>query len=216
MVRPRLEFPVDNMAVYAIGDIHGYTMPLRQLLSRHRFSSEDTVVFLGDYVDKGPDVAGTLQVLSELATSGNFVFLRGNHDQLLIDAFLDPEKIAVWECLAGGLPLASYGSGSTADLLRTLPVAHTDFLINRCRDYYEIGGYIMVHGGIRPHLAPAEEDQEHLQWLTLSAAAAHLSGRTVVCGHSAQATGQIVDLGHTICIDTGITDGTIIEGRLNR
>ena len=69
------------MARFAIGDIHGNSNQLRALLPLLQISKSDTLVFLGDYVDKGPDVAGTLEFLSSLSTHSNFVFLRGNHDQ---------------------------------------------------------------------------------------------------------------------------------------
>ena len=105
------------MALYAIGDIHGYAQPVDALLSSMDFTDDDTVIFLGDYVDKGPDVAGTLQLLSELSARENFIFLRGNHDQLVIDALHDSKKISLWECLSGESPLSSYGEGDTATLL---------------------------------------------------------------------------------------------------
>ena len=81
------------------------------------------------------------------------------------------------------------------------------FIEERCRNFHETDSFIFAHAGIRPHISPSEEDIERLQWTTLASAASHLSGRTVVCGHSSQETGRIADLGHTICIDTGITKG---------
>ncbi len=133
--------------------------------------------------------------------------LRGNHDQSLLDAYRDENSMGLWEPLAGEAPLASYGKAETGDLIRRLPSTHIEFLEARCRDYYETDDFIFVHGGIRPHVAPADEETDRLQRTTLSLAAPHLSGRTVVCGHSSQGSGRIVDLGHTICIDTGIHKG---------
>jgi serine/threonine protein phosphatase 1 len=156
------------MKIFAIGDIHGHLVALEALLEVVPFSTGDLLVFLGDYVDKGPDVRGVLDFLCAFSGRPNTVFLRGNHDQMLVDACLDSSKIGIWECLAGPDPLASYGAGSTEELL------------------------------------------DHLQWLTLSMALPHDSGRTVVCGHSALASGQIADLSHTICIDTGISKGGLL------
>ena len=198
------------MALFAIGDIHGHIQSLEALLATHQFSQEDSVVFLGDYVDKGPDVAGTLDMLVKLSDHSNFIFLRGNHDQLFLDACLDSTHVSLWECLAGDAPLSSYGSGDTSKLIASIPDSHIHFLRDRCQDYYEDDEFILVHGGIQQHLAPADDDIDHLYWLTLSMAAPHFSGRTVVCGHSSQMSGRIVDLGHTICIDTGITKGGAI------
>lgn len=197
----------DFMRLLAIGDIHGFTEPLRVLLDEVAPTSSDTLIFLGDYVDKGPDVAGTLNLLVQLQSTINCVFLRGNHDQLLIDAFRHPDKVTMWECLAGENPLASYGSGRSEDVLKTIPDHHIEFLERECRDYFETDDFIFVHGGIRPHMDPRDEEIERLQWTTLSLAAPHLSGKTIICGHSSQESGRIVDLSHTICIDTGITKG---------
>lgn len=198
------------MPLFAVGDIHGHTAALVALLGEVRPSSSDQVVFLGDYVDKGPDVAGTLEMLSKLGQEHDWIFLRGNHDQMMLNAYRDPSTFAVWECLAGEAPLASYGSGSTETLLRSLPPHHIRFLEERCCNYHETDSFIFVHAGIRPHVSPEDEDIERLQWTTLSSAEPHESGKTVICGHSSQASGRIVDLRHTICIDTGITKGNYI------
>jgi len=168
---------------------------------------DDLLVFLGDYVDKGPDVRGVIDYLLCLSKTHNAVFLRGNHDQMMIDAYREPMKMAIWECLAGENPLSSYGNGRTALLLDKVPSEHWSFLESACRDYFATPDYIFVHGGIQPHVHPADEAPDRLQWMTLSVAEKHLSGRTVICGHSAQRSGEITDLGHTICIDTNITHG---------
>lgn len=198
------------MRLLAIGDIHGYTTALRALLGKVRPTSADRVVFLGDYVDKGPDTAGTLELVSGLSLEHDWIFLRGNHDQTMIDAYRDPSEVPTWECLAGEAPLASYGSGSSGDLLRKLPEHHVRFLEERCRDYYETDSFLFVHAGIRAHVPPSREDAEYLHWKRVESAVPHDSGRTVVCGHSSQETGRIVDLGHTICIDTGISRGRFL------
>lgn len=195
------------MKIFAIGDIHGHLTALEALLEVVPFSPDDLVIFLGDYVDKGPDVRDVLEFFCDFADRPNTVFLRGNHDQMLVDAHLDPSKFPIWECLAGTDPLASYGAGATDELLCRIPKHHWHFLRHRCVDHFETDRFLFVHGGIRPDRSPDEEDIEHLHWLTLTMSAPHQSGRTVVCGHSAQASGQIADLGHTIYIDTGITKG---------
>ena len=125
------------MRLLAIGDIHGHRMAFEALLEEVRPTSADKVVFLGDYVDKGPDVAGTLDLLCELGEQNDWVFLRGNHDQLMIDAIRDPATLEVWECLSGGAPLVSYGPGLLKDQLLRVPGKHVRFLEERCRDFYE-------------------------------------------------------------------------------
>ncbi|MCW1885309.1 metallophosphoesterase [Luteolibacter flavescens] len=198
------------MSIFVIGDIHGYLEALDALLGSIPIREEDVLIFLGDYVNKGPHVREVLNRLVEISARPNTVFLRGNHDQMLLDAHLDPPKYSIWESLAGDSPLASYGDGESGELIHRIPESHWDFLGRTCVDFFETGRFIFVHAGIRAHLSPAEEDADHLHWLTLSMAQSHLSNRLVVCGHSAQATGTIADLGHTICIDTGITKGKFL------
>lgn len=200
----------NSMRLLSIGDIHGYTTALKALLCEIRLESGDQLVFLGDYVDKGPDVAGTLEFLSNLSLEHDWIFLRGNHDQMMLDAYQDPSIFGVWECLSGDSPLSSYGSGSTEELLRRVPAHHMSFLRDRCQNFHETESFIFTHAGIRPHISPSDEDIERLQWTVLSSSAPHFSGRTVICGHSSQESGCIADLGHTICIDTGITKGKFL------
>lgn len=192
--------------IFAIGDIHGHSKALDALMAALPLRSEDHLVFLGDYVDKGPDVKGVLDRLVKLSSRPRTVFLRGNHDQMLLDA-RDPVKFAIWECLAGDDPLTGYGEGAPADILREIPSSHWHFLETTCVDFLEHGAFIFVHAGIRPDSKPEEEDQERLHWQTLGMALPHSSGKTVVCGHSAQQSFRIADLGHTVCVDTGITKG---------
>lgn len=193
--------------VFAIGDIHGHTRALEALLASIPLSDGDWLIFLGDYVDKGPDVKGTLEILCSLASRPRTIFLRGNHDQIFLDAHLDPTKFLVWETLAGYNSLASYGAGSSEELMRVVPFHHWYFLESTCVNWHETDDFIFVHGGIRSSKSPAEEESERLQWMTLSMALPHRSGRTVICGHTRNEFGRITDLGHTICIDTGITKG---------
>jgi serine/threonine protein phosphatase 1 len=203
--RVALGQPFEIVRLLAIGDIHGHLCALDSLLEAVGLRDDDQLVFLGDYVDKGPNVKGVIDRLLEIATTRKAIFLRGNHDQMMADALRDTSKISVWECLGGEKPLASYGEGTLADLIRKVPAEHRLFLEEICADYFVTADYIFVHGGIRAHVEPFEEDRERLLWTTLSLAERHASGRTVICGHSSQRSGAIADLGHTICIDTGIT-----------
>lgn len=198
------------MVTYVVGDIHGHLTALESLLESIPLTPDDRLIFLGDYVDKGPDVNGVLDLFSDLSTRPNTIFIRGNHDQMLLDARRDPSKLAIWEGLAGNDPLASYGQGDSRDLITQVPPQHWHFLQETCVDHFETERFIFVHGGIRPDRSPEEEDIERLHWTTLSMAQPHGSGKTVVCGHSAIESGRIADLGHTICIDTGISKGCFL------
>jgi serine/threonine protein phosphatase 1 len=191
----------------AIGDIHGHLAALDALLVAVQPQPTDQFIFLGDYVDKGPNVRGVIDRLIAFGASHRAIFLCGNHDHMMIEARRDPVQIAVWQCLGGESPLASYSPSNLALAMEAVPAAHWDFLENQCRDYFETPRHIFVHGGIRASIEPHLEEKERLYWTTLGFAEPHSSGRTVVCGHTAQTTGHIADLGHTLCIDTAISKG---------
>ena len=198
------------MSIFTIGDIHGHLVALDALLANLPVGPDDTIVFLGDYVNKGPDVSGTLDRLYALCKTTDHIFLRGNHDQIMIDAHHKASKIPIWESLNGEESLLSYGPGSADEVIQMVPEQHWWFLEHVCRNFYETDDYIFVHGGLRSHVSPKKEKPERLLWTTLNHAAPHESGKTLVCGHSAQKNGRIADLGHTICIDTAMGKGVLL------
>lgn len=167
-------------------------------------------MFLGDYVNKGPDAKGVIDLLLEVGARQKSVFIRGNHDQMLINARHD--ALSCWKlaALGGKRWLNSYGRGKFDDTLSKVPADHWHFLEEVCRNFLETKRAIYVHGGLRPLLDPDKEEPGRMQSMRLDVAAPHYSGKTVICGHSAQASGKIVDLGHTIGIDTGIAKGALL------
>src|SRR5262245_19261404 len=109
------------MRTLAIGDIHGHLVALEALLAAVQPQPTDQFIFLGDYVDKGPNVRGVLDRLLAFGTSHRAIFLRGNHDHMMIEARRDPVQIAVWHCLGGEAPLASYSSANLALAMEAVP-----------------------------------------------------------------------------------------------
>jgi serine/threonine protein phosphatase 1 len=93
-----------------------------------------------------------------------------------------------------------------------IPLEPLRFLEERCRDSYEDGDFISVHGGAQSHVDPGDETTDRLHRTTLRNAQAHRSGRIVICGHSSQKSGRISDLGRTICIETGLTSKGSLAG----
>ncbi|MDZ7618382.1 MAG: metallophosphoesterase family protein, partial [Patescibacteria group bacterium] len=186
----------------AIGDIHGYSAALRAVLDAIAPSKCDTIVTLGDYVDRGPDSRGVLDMLIELADRCRLVALLGNHDQLFLQvcegedgAFID------WLAFGGDATLDSYGGK-----LRNVPARHLDFL-RACPRFFETTDYAFVHANYRPETAFAQQPDEVLLWESLRSRVPlrHVSGKVVVVGHTAQKNpGGILDLGHLVCIDTWV------------
>ena len=101
-------------------------------------------------------------------------------------------------CKFGGIEaLASYGVNKAKDL----PIEHLNF-IAKCEDYLESDDFIFVHAWCDPDVSIDKNSGETLRWTSLpKVPTPHSSGKTVICGHTAQK--QILDLGHTCCIDTG-------------
>lgn len=194
------------MRTLAIGDIHGASSALDALLAAVKPTSADTLVFLGDYVDRGPDTRGVLDRL--LALRSGFptaVFLRGNHELMMTRARRDRGELRMWLSVGGAQALASYGRApGLTGRLDDVPAEHWEFMETHCRDWHETDTHIFVHANLDPGMAPDEQPEEMLFWefLNPSWQAPHVSGKTVVCGHTSQKSGTVLDLGHTVCIDT--------------
>lgn len=194
--------------VLAIGDIHGCLRALEGVLDMARPGPEDTVVALGDYIDRGPDSRGVVERLLALAAETRLVPLLGNHEEMLLLARKKRYDLRLWLGYGGAQTLASYGVAGEAgaiDLgaLRAIPEAHWSFFERACRDAWETETHIFTHATLEPDRPVAEQPAEALRWNLLDEAwPAHGSGKTVVCGHTNQRSGRPLDLGHTICIDT--------------
>jgi serine/threonine protein phosphatase 1 len=176
--------------ILAVGDIHGRYDLLEQVLDRlaPRFGPQTRLVFLGDYIDRGPD---SRQVVERLIALGRerpeTVFLKGNHEELLLDA-LEGRRVELW-LLNGGLEtLASYGldhEAPTAETIARLPAGHLEFF-RGLRLYFESDSYVLVHAGVDPELGLAEQDARDLLWIRdqFFQAPGHRLGKTVVFGHT--------------------------------
>lgn len=207
--------------VYAIGDIHGEADLLRRLLERLRQDMAErsdlaaTVIFLGDYIDRGPDSRGVLDLLLADPLPGAKVrFLRGNHEQTILEFLVDPLAAADWLRFGGVETLASYGlrapPGPTgpdrlrqlaAGLAERLPPAHLSFLRTTSL-MVAVGDYVFVHAGIRPGIPLNQQKQDDLLWIRdgfidTSFRASHV----IVHGHTI--SDEPVLLPHRIGLDTG-------------
>ena len=192
----------DGRTIYAVGDIHGR---LDLLEAAHRAIDEDkqklgstrvSEIYLGDYIDRGPNPAGVVSHLIQRARHVNAIFLRGNHEQILL-SFIDGEPcLDDWRTLGGTPTLLSYQlePGSLARdvpqetvraaLLSKLPSDHQRFYAET-GSYCDAKPYLFVHAGIRP--AVKLEDQSLTDLLTIRAEFLEFGGdlgRIVVHGHS--------------------------------
>jgi len=189
------------LRVLAVGDIHGCTRAFDTLLRAVELQFGDTLVTLGDYVDRGPDSKGALDRLIELEGRSDIslVPILGNHDQMMLEA--REGQGDAWLRGYGASTLESYGLG--AEDLEEIPADHWAFL-GRCVDYYETTHHIFVHANADPDQDLADTPVYMLRWEQIRAESSrpHESGKTLICGHSSQKNGRPLNLGHAVCIDT--------------
>ena len=190
------------MRTIAVGDIHGCAKALRSLLEALQPTPEDCIVFLGDYVDRGPDSKGVISQLLELRERCQTVFLLGNHEIMFRGALrgLEPE---LWLDNGGRQTVTSYGGR-----LDYVSRDHIEFLEN-CLPYFETDKHIFVHANLSEDLPLREQTEHTLFWEHLSARipGPHHSGKHVFCGHTPQPYGAVGSFGHLTCLDTGCVGG---------
>ena len=182
----------------AIGDIHGCSAALRALVEAINPTAKDTLVLLGDYVDRGPDSRGVLDQLLELEKRCRVMPLLGNHELMLLEALANPYSIEPWKECGGAQTLASYGGR-----IGNIPEEHWAFM-RRCRRYYETTTHFFVHANYDADLPLDEQPDYLLFWehLIFCRPRPHENGKIAVVGHTSQRTGHILDGGHVICLDT--------------
>lgn len=181
----------------AVGDIHGCAAALEAILNIVRPDASDTLITLGDYIDRGPDSRKVLEALLQLSRICRLVPLKGNHELLMLRALEVPEQMPFWMQSGGLATLASYGG------MKEIPREHIEFVWD-CVDYYETARHLFVHASYQPELPLDEQREYELFWqhLNLVLPAPHYSGKVAVVGHTPQRSGEVLDGGHILCIDT--------------
>lgn len=182
----------------AVGDVHGCSKALAALIGAIEPTRDDTIVMLGDYVNRGPDSRGVLDTLIELQRRCRLIPILGNHDEMLLQA-------RAW------LPRTTHPKGSKdsrsgrdwgRELSRLTP-ANISFL-EHCVAYFETDTHIYVHAAYDPAQPMSRQPEALLRWHSLrdGIPRAHDSGKIVIAGHTSQKSGKILNLGHIVCIDT--------------
>ena len=189
------------MAIYAIGDIHGSLKALKTIFKQGLIKSDDTVVFLGDYVNRGPNSKGVFDWLIKRKEEFNFEFILGNHDIMMLNARNSPKKIGEWLKSGGTNTLDSYGIIDDPNWVNRIDQAHWNFL-DTCLPYLEIGKFIFVHAGLDKDKDLEEQNEYHLFWKKFENPQMYDIEKKVICGHTSRKNGKIADFGHTICIHT--------------
>jgi serine/threonine protein phosphatase 1 len=224
------------MRIYVIGDIHGRADLLDNLARQIDVdlkSAPKTVVtvFLGDYIDRGPQSQAVVDRLCRCAFPTPIVTLRGNHEQMMLDAFDDHTVFASWRQFGGLETLMSYGvdvsqimrglafEQARTQLLEKTPAAHRKFLESLSATH-ELGDYFFCHAGVRPGVALARQAAADLLWIRdefVESPAFH--GKIVVHGHTP--VGEPDVRPNRINIDTGayatgVLTCLVLEGATRR
>ncbi len=183
-----------NSRTIAIGDIHGCSAALDALIEAIHPRPEDTIVTMGDYINRGPDTPGVIERLIELKDRCRLVPLLGNHEDILFEALADRYRLDYLIWVGGDATLDSYGTDRRLSLI---PADHIEFL-ESCLDYHETESHIFEHASYKPDLPMGEQTTPILRWKRLreSVPKPHFSGKTVITGHTSQKNGEILDLGH--------------------
>ncbi len=187
------------MRTIAVGDIHGCRASLEALAEYAGFGRGDTIVTLGDYVDRGPDTRGVIDFLLALGEEVKLVPLVGNHEVIMMEARDSPGSLLSWmdPRVGGAATLDSYD----AQDFGAIPAEHWKF-ISEAGMYYEMETHFFVHANAVAHLPLEEQSTMVLLWERFDHPLPHQSGKIMVCGHTSQKSGMPVNLGHAICIDT--------------
>jgi len=153
----------------ALGDIHGHYNMLRELIKKIEPEKEDKFVFLGDYIDRGKHGNEVIEFLLDFKEEYNCTFLRGNHEDMLLD-FLGLDKKAkygeAYLFNGGKNTMISYAGGivNKRKFKKTIPQNHLDFFMDT-RVYYVHGKYLFVHGGIKSGVPIEKQKREDILWL---------------------------------------------------
>jgi serine/threonine protein phosphatase 1 len=211
------------MRVYAIGDIHGRIDLLQRIEQRITVDVQaipagvqSTVVYLGDYIDRGPDSNAVIQhLMTRPPVAGVDIFLKGNHEQSLLDFLDDPHRVAAqWFDFGGIATLMSYGIREAPskvqagrfdelhdELAAAIPPDQLAFL-RSLKLSWEAGDYFFVHAGIDPRQPMDRQGPESMLWIReeFISAEGPFSHR-IVHGHTI--VPEVEFLPHRIAVDTG-------------
>jgi serine/threonine protein phosphatase 1 len=166
----------------AVGDIHGCLEDLERLMARVQPCPEDQVVFLGDYIDRGPNSKGVIDYLMALGRRfPHTIFLKGNHEEMFLN-FVDGRNQLLFLYNGGETTLQSYQEETGI----RIPKSHLDFF-QGLRLYHETERFIFVHAGLRPGIPLKEQNKRDLLWIREEFILSGYDwGKTVVFGHTPQ------------------------------
>lgn len=171
------------MRTFVITDIHGNNEAFRKALKYVKLKKTDTLILLGDYIDKGYDSKGVLDTILLLQESGfNLICLKGNHEQMLLDSLNDTAKFNNWILNGGKETLSSFLTSS----IEKIPIKYIE-LLNSFKYYHLTENFIFVHAALNMNIENPFEDIKTILWERNPEKYLNsewLQGRFVIHGHN--------------------------------
>jgi serine/threonine protein phosphatase 1 len=195
--------------LFAIGDIHGCYDRLKALMEKIPIDfSRDTLLFIGDYIDRGPQSAEVVDYLIQLKKRvKEVIFLKGNHEDML-DKFLNGDDRFTYLLNGGQQTLDSYLKKPVQPKSFPIPPDHVEFF-KSLRLYYETEEFIFVHAGLRPRTSLETQSTEDLLWIRDNFISTKYDfGKRVIFGHTPLKKPLVEP--NKIGIDTGAVYGNAL------
>ncbi|WBL82515.1 serine/threonine protein phosphatase [Bradyrhizobium xenonodulans] len=192
----------EGIRIYAISDIHGCADLLQQMFTvidrdLTTIGSRRAIhVFLGDYIDRGPDSNRTIELLMERGMKHESVFLKGNHEAFLLDVLNAPSQLQNWKQYGGLQTLTSYGlrpslnpdRAEQDELIRQLSQAIPSrqlYFLSSLRARFVCGDFFFVHAGVRPGIPLARQQEQDMLWIREEFLESNMNfGKYIVHGHT--------------------------------
>jgi serine/threonine protein phosphatase 1 len=168
--------------IFAIGDIHGCFNAMKELVeNKIKLKQEDKLIFLGDYIDRGPDSKAVIDYIIELQNNNyDVVTLLGNHEAMLIDALNNEDALSKWIQNGGSVTLKSFA----IEALHDLEQKYVTFF-NNLTLFYELDNYFFVHAGFNDKIEDPFSDNYCMLWMsTQQYFNPRLKDKTIIHGHS--------------------------------
>ena len=196
--------------IFCVGDIHGCLNELKILMDKIKFTPEDMLIFIGDYIDRGPDSRGVLDLLMKLKKEyKNVFFLRGNHEQMFLDFLENPNQDHIYLHNGGWKTLDCFRNPGGGSAGWDIPEEYLEF-IESTIPCYAMKEYFFVHAGVPDKdLADINEtDFKNMLWLRDSFLKSEYSWEaTIIHGHTPHNDGIVEFKDNRINIDTGCVYG---------
>lgn len=154
---------------FVIGDVHGCLKTLQKLIEeRISLNREDSVYFVGDFIDRGPDSKGVLDYISRLISEGYRISsVRGNHEEMLLETLSDPKFLANW--MYNGAEMTLYSFGLDPGIFLTSETVHqipSEYIqqIEKLPYFIELEDYLIVHAGFNFYMTDPFQDHHAMIW----------------------------------------------------